>query len=175
MCLRVSCRTPSFTQNFGTRCFSHKFVSLTHHLSHNFVTHTHTRHHLSLSHTSFHIQLCHTQFCFTSRSSTTSFVFPSFPIPATTFGAYYWRKLSCGVIRSLNFLLKSTNSLFKPGSPVGGIPGPTFGWCFALTPRLSRDVREEISNSVKWTHGFIAQNAYLTSIFLVYNCLYPHS
>ena len=88
--------TPSFTHNFVTRNFH------THHLSHNFVTHTHTRHHLSLSHTSFHIQLCHTQFCFTSRSSTTSFVFPSFPIPATTFGAYYWRKLSCGVIRSFN-------------------------------------------------------------------------
>ena len=40
--------------------------------------------------------------CFTSRSSTTSFVCPSFPVPATTFVAHYWKKLTCGVIRSLN-------------------------------------------------------------------------
>ena len=64
--------------------------------------HSHT-HHLSLSHTIFYIQLCHTQLCFTSRSSTTFFVVPSFPGPATTLlCAYYWKKLSCGVIRSFN-------------------------------------------------------------------------
>ena len=75
--------------------------------------HTHTPH-LSSSHTIFHIQLCHTQLCFTSRSSTTSFVFPSFPVPATTFGAHYWKKLPCGVIRSFNFFFPQT------GLPVWG-------------------------------------------------------
>ena len=70
--------------------------------THTTLSHTH---HLSLSHTIFHIQhhttLSHTIF-FTSWSSTTSFVFPSFPVPATTFGAHYWKKLPCGVIRSFN-------------------------------------------------------------------------
>ena len=124
------CHAPTLSLTiFHTPSFTHRHrPSFTHHPSHTTLshtifhtqlchtqlshtpsftqlchTHTHTRHHLSLSHTSFHIQLCHTPFCFTSRSSTTSFVFPSFPIPATTFGAYYWRKLSCGVIRSFNW------------------------------------------------------------------------
>ena len=91
------CHTPSFTHNFVTHHLSPHHLShttlshtifhtqLCHTLSftHNFHTqlcHTHT-HHLSLSHTIFHIQLCHTQLVFTSRSSTTSFVFPSFPVP----------------------------------------------------------------------------------------------
>ena len=38
-----------------------------------------------------------------SRSFTTSFVFPSFSDPATTFETHYWKKLTCGVIRSFNF------------------------------------------------------------------------
>jgi hypothetical protein len=47
--------------------------------------------------------------CFTSRSSTTSFVFPSFPVPATTFVAHYhWKKLTCGVIRSFYFFFKTS-------------------------------------------------------------------
>ena len=37
-----------------------------------------------------------------SRSFTTSFVFPSFSDPATTFETHYWKKLTCGVIRSFN-------------------------------------------------------------------------
>ena len=73
------CHTPSFT----TPSFTHNFV--THHVSHATLSHTHT------------------QLCFTSRSSTTSFVFPSFPVPATTLGAHYWKKLLCGVFRSFNF------------------------------------------------------------------------
>ena len=78
-----------------TRSFTHKFVTyniffVAHHLSHT-----------TLSHTTLHIQLVYT--CFTSRSSTTSFVFPSSPLPATTFVAHYWKKLTCGVIRSFNF------------------------------------------------------------------------
>ena len=114
------CHTPSFTHNFRTHTifhtplchtlsFTHHFV--THSLSHTTLSHTlfHTQlcHTLSfihnfVTHTSFHTQLCHTQLCFTSRSSTTSSVFPSFPVPAPTFGAYYSKKLSCGVIRSFN-------------------------------------------------------------------------
>ena len=55
------CHTPSFT----TPSFTHTTLS-----------------HTIFRHTIFHIQLCHTQpFFFTSRSSTISFVFPSFPIP----------------------------------------------------------------------------------------------
>ena len=105
------CHTLSFTNNFQThtQSFTHNLVTHAHTIflchapsfTHNLVNHTHT-HHLSLSHTIFHIQLCHTQLCFTSRSSTTSFLFPSFPVPATTFLAHYWEKLTCGVIRSFN-------------------------------------------------------------------------
>ena len=79
-CTLFFCHTPSFT---------HRFV--THHLSQTTFTHT-----------IFHTQICHIQHflrrtpsftyhfvthnsshttCFTSRSSTTSFVFPSFPVP----------------------------------------------------------------------------------------------
>ena len=40
---------------------------------------------------------------FHTQSFTTSFVFPSFPVPATTFETQYWKKLTCGVIRSFNW------------------------------------------------------------------------
>ena len=67
------CHTPSF----ATPSFTHHFV--THHLSHTTLSHTSfffVTHHLS------HTTLSHTHnFFFTSRSSTTSFVFPSFPVP----------------------------------------------------------------------------------------------
>ena len=76
----------------------------THTIFHTQLCHTHTSsffvtHHLS------HTTLSHTQLCFTSRSSTTSFVFPSFPVPATTFGdgAHYWKKLPCGVIQGMKW------------------------------------------------------------------------
>ena len=110
-CHTPSLATPSFTHHFVTHHLSHTTLSdalfhtqltHTHTIFHTQLCHTHTHHlslshtifyiqlchththHLSLSHTIFHIQLCHTQLCFTSRSSTTSFVFPSFPLPATT-------------------------------------------------------------------------------------------
>ena len=67
--------TPSFTHNFVTRS-----LSRAHHLSHTALSQTHTHTPSSSSHAIFHIQLCHTQLCFTCRSSTTSFVFPSFPL-----------------------------------------------------------------------------------------------
>ena len=81
---------------FDTPSFTHRFV--THHLWHTTLSHTifHTpslTHHLS--HTIFHTPLCHPPSftynfvtnnsshttCFTSRSSTTSFVFPALPVP----------------------------------------------------------------------------------------------
>ena len=83
----------------------HTQLSHTHtHIFHTQLCHTHT-HHLSLSHNIFHIRLCHIQF-FSCRSSITSFVFPSFPVPPTRFVVHYWKKLTCGVIRSFNFVLK---------------------------------------------------------------------
>ena len=45
---------------------------------------------------------------FHTQSFTTSFVFPSFSDPATTFETHYWKKLTCGVIRSFNFLVDTT-------------------------------------------------------------------
>ena len=87
--------------------------------------------HITFIHTIFHAQLCHThthtyihtyirtyvhtytyiRTCilslthafFHTQSFTTSFVFPSFPVPARTFEAHYWKKSTCGVIRSFNF------------------------------------------------------------------------
>ena len=68
----------------------HHFLRRTPSFTYHFVTH-------NSSHTT----------CFTSRSSTTSFVFPSFPVPATTFVAHYWKKWTCGVIRPFNCLFSS--------------------------------------------------------------------
>ena len=116
------CHTLSFTHTHTTfthaifhtqLCHTHThtiFLCHTPSFTHNFVTHTHT------------IFLCHTQLCHTHThtpsffvthqlshatlshtTSTTSFVFPSFPVPATTFLADYWKKLTCGVIRSFIF------------------------------------------------------------------------
>ena len=56
----------------------------------------HTRHHLS------HTTLCHPT-VFTSRSFTTSFVFPSFSVLLQHLLLIYWKKLACGVILSFNF------------------------------------------------------------------------
>ena len=67
-----------------------------------------------VSHTVFHIQLCHTQLFthnffiffqlyFSILHHFLCFSFPRPPRPATTFVPHYWKKLSCGVIRSLNF------------------------------------------------------------------------
>ena len=104
-CTLFFCHTPSFTHRFVT----HRFV--THHLSHTTFTHTHTIFHTKLCH--IHHFLCRTPSftyrfvthnsshttCFTSRSSTTSFVSPSFPVPSTTFVAvaHYWKKLLVGL------------------------------------------------------------------------------
>ena len=50
-----------------------------------------------------------------SRSFTTSFVFPSFPVPAKTIETHFRKKLTCGVIRSFNFNMFLTT--WKVGWP----------------------------------------------------------
>ena len=79
-------------------------------------THTHTYIHTYIL-TYIHTYVCtyrhtyirtyvHAYYLFTyfhTQSFTTSFVFPSFSDPATTFETHYWKKLTCGVIRSFNF------------------------------------------------------------------------
>ena len=57
-----------------------------------------------------------------SRSFTTSFVFPSFPVPAKTIEAHFRKKLTCGVIRSFNFayegvLAPMKDRVFRKQSP----------------------------------------------------------
>ena len=113
--------TPSLSHHFVTHhLLTHHFV--THHLSHTIFV-TPSLSHTIFSHTSSFTPLCptpsfttpslaHTMFHHTifdththsfvthHLSSTSSFVFPSVPVPATTFVAYYWTKLTCGVIRS---------------------------------------------------------------------------
>ena len=77
------------------RTYVHTYIRtriLSFHIPSCFVTHRLS--HSTLSHTT--VLPC--------RSFTTSFVFPSFPVPATTFEAQYWKKLACGVIRSFNSL-----------------------------------------------------------------------
>ena len=111
----------------------------THHPSHTTLSHTHTYTHTYIR---TYVRTCilsfHTPSCFvthhlshstlshttvlTSRSFTTSFVFPSFPVPATTFDAHYLKKLTCGVIRSFNsFVPLSTDE--HPESKILDPPG----------------------------------------------------
>ena len=85
--------TTFHTQLSHTRSYTQDFVTYTiffvaHHLSHT-----------TLSRTTLHIQLV-----LLLDPPPHSFVFPSFPVPATTFVTHYWKKLTCGVIRSFNFM-----------------------------------------------------------------------
>ena len=91
------CHIPSFIHNVVTHHLPHTSLShtifhthlgYTSSFTHNFVTHHLS--HISLLHTIFHTQLCHTPSfthnlftynLFTHRSSTTSLVYPAFPIP----------------------------------------------------------------------------------------------
>ena len=84
---------PSFTHNFVTHTYIH--------------THIHTYMHTIFSHT---FLLCHTPsftFHFVTHNCFNFSILHrllslSFPVPATTFDAHYWEKLTCGVIRSFN-------------------------------------------------------------------------
>ena len=97
-CLHTSLsHTPSFTHT----TLSHTYTYIRTYI----IIHTYIRTYIrTYIHTSIHTHstLSH-KTVLTSRSFTTSFVFPSFPVPATTFEAHYWKKLTCGVIRSFNF------------------------------------------------------------------------
>ena len=80
--------TPSSTRNFHT-----------HHLSH--ATLSYALPHTTFTHTIFYTQLCHTKFVYLWILQHLLF-FSILPHPATTFVAHYWKKLTCGVIRSFN-------------------------------------------------------------------------
>ena len=75
--------------------------------------HTHVR---TYVHTYIYIRTyVHAYYLFTyfhTQFFTTSFVFPSFSDPATTFETHYWKKLTCGVIRSFNFICFIFSHLF---------------------------------------------------------------
>ena len=117
--------TVARSRHFHTHTIFHTQLCHTHTYIHTLITYIHTYTHTHIHtyihtyiHTcilSFHIPSCFvthrlshstlshtTVFILTFRSFTTSFVFPSFPVPATTFEAHYWKKLTCGVIRSFN-------------------------------------------------------------------------
>ena len=84
----------------------------------------------------------------TFRSFTTSFVFPSCPVPATTFGAHYWKKLTCGVIRSFNFAgIRWHSLLFLPLIFI-------FSWMF-MWAAISNQLQEYIHRI--WATSFICQ------------------
>ena len=64
-------------------------------------THIHTYMHACM-HAYIHTYILPT--VLPSRSFTTSFVFPFFPVPAKTIEAHFRKKLTCGVIRSFNLI-----------------------------------------------------------------------
>ena len=75
--------------------YIHTYIHYIHSFLHSFIqTYIHTYVHAYFLFTYFH-----------TLSFTTSFVFPSFPVPARNFEAQYWKKLTCGVIQSFNYLL----------------------------------------------------------------------
>ena len=80
-------------------CFLLRFVS-----SSGLFTHVLFRHVLwSLRHVLFSDMFsARTSFLPRPLPSFPDMVAPSFPVPARTFEAQYWKKLTCGVIRSFN-------------------------------------------------------------------------
>ena len=90
--------TPSFTHNISHALFHTTFR---HTIFHTQLCHTH---HLSLSHNIFHIRLCHIPFFSLSILHHILCLF-FIPRPPPTFVDHYWKKLTCGAIRSFNFLL----------------------------------------------------------------------
>ena len=104
-------------------------ITFTHTIFHAQLCHTHTHTYIhtyiltyirTYVHTDIHTYV-HAYYLFTyfhTQSFTTSFVFPSFSDPATTFETHYWKKLTCGVIRSFNlvFYIRAFNLLYGPPS-----------------------------------------------------------
>ena len=75
-------------------CHTHTYIYIHTYIRTYVRTCIHTHIH-TYTHTYIHTVL-------PSRSFTTFFVFPSFPVPAKTIEAHYWKKLTCGVIQSFN-------------------------------------------------------------------------
>ena len=80
-------------------------------LTYTWLFHTYFRHIFhtpSLSHAIFRTQLCYTQLftynLLTHQSSTTSFVYPSFPVPLELCVSAHWKKLTCGFPASLRWI-----------------------------------------------------------------------
>ena len=84
----------SHTHNLVTHTHFHTYNFVTHifhtHLSHNFITHTQL-----FKHNFFNFSILHHLLCL-------SFL----PRPASTFVSAYWKKLTCGVIRSFDFSMQ---------------------------------------------------------------------
>ena len=81
---------------------SRAHVTFTHTIFH---THTYIRTYVrTYVHT--YIRICILSFHILSHTVFHHLLCLSFPVPATTFEAQYWKKLTCGVIRSFNFFEK---------------------------------------------------------------------
>ena len=116
-------RTSFLHTIFATHPLSHTHTYIHTHTPTHIHTHT-TLWHATVSHTIFRTTLshhlshttCYTQLLtynlLTRRSSTTSFVYPSFPFPLELFVSASWEKLTYGVIRS-SMLFNPCNSCRK--------------------------------------------------------------
>ena len=90
--------TQSFTHthNFVTQLFTHNFVTHTQSFTHNFVTHNLS--HTTLSHSSSHTTV---KMIDLPPSPLSFLLSPLSPCRFDHF--FYWKKLTCGVIRSFNW------------------------------------------------------------------------
>ena len=107
-------------------------------------TYVHTYMHTIFSHT---FLLCHTPsftFHFVTHncfnfSISHRLISLSFPVPATTFDAHYWKKLTCGVIRSFNLHERSPCGLETHSS-----------WPLWQRPEMVAEGMEGIHDAQNW-------------------------
>ena len=102
------------TQHFHTQLFPTQLFHPHSIFTHNSLTNTHTQlcdTHNIVTHTQlFNTQRFHTHTTLSltalshNLSSTMSFFFPAFPISFSHLLSAYWKKFTCGVIRSFNFV-----------------------------------------------------------------------
>ena len=128
-----------------------------------------------------HTQLCHTPSFFVTqhlsyttlsstmffpcRSSMTSFVFPSFPVPPTTFVDHCWKKLTCEVIRSFNlevFLLHGSVKIHYHDYTVYIEVKPIARYSITQCKTITYDM-----NPTLW-HNLIGYNALHCCVCVVY-------
>ena len=135
------CHTPSFTHHLSHTVFHTPFFTPLCHtpsFTHHFVGHhlSQTIFHTQLCHTpSFTHHLCHTPLCHPPSLTYNLFYFSilhhllrlsCLARPATTSVAHYWKKLTCGVLRSP----VSSTPWHKPSpewAPKAGHPGLVVG------------------------------------------------